>query len=185
MTFRIVNESILDQGVDAIVNPANSFLQHGGGLARIIATAAIGPPLPNPGEDERIWFSRARLTPTAAAWVRGQSEVGLVPLGGAVLTSAGCLPFKAIIHAVGPIWGGGGFCEVDLLRSAYKRSLMLAVGEGYASIALPAISMGIFGVPRDVVASAACHAARHYSHRIGVTICLTSDEDVAAFEAFR
>jgi O-acetyl-ADP-ribose deacetylase len=72
---------------------------------------------------------------------------GLVPVGSAVITTAGKLPCKAVIHAVGPRMGEGN--EDYKLREAVKSSLLLASEKGFRSILLPAISSGIFGFPKD------------------------------------
>lgn len=87
---------LLAQEVDAIVNPANEHLAHGGGVAGLIARAA-GPELE---EDSR--------------------RIGGCPTGGAVVTRAGRLPQRAVIHAVGPVWRGGGAGEAALLASAHR-----------------------------------------------------------------
>lgn len=190
--FKIVNESILDQKVDAIVNPANTHLRHGGGLARTIDRAArrdwhgsldsLYALLDNPGD---LTAKERHHVGQVADWLDDHDEAPLIPTGGAYVTRAGRLPFQAVIHTVGPIWAGGSFYERELLRSAYVSAIALAIHEGYASIAVPAISAGIFGVPLRVVAEAACSAARQYGHLIDITICLTSDEDVALFEEYR
>jgi O-acetyl-ADP-ribose deacetylase (regulator of RNase III) len=74
------------------------------------------------------------------------------PTGEAVATTAGSLPARWIIHAVGPRWQGGGRGEADLLASAYRTSLRLADSLGARSVTLPAISAGIFGYPLDEAA---------------------------------
>ena len=108
--------------VDAIVNAANTNLAHGGGLAGAIV--ARGGAV--------IQEESNRLAPVAT--------------GDAVATSAGSLPCRWVIHAVGPIWGDGN--EEASLRSAVRASLDRAAELGVASIALPAISTGIFGYPK-------------------------------------
>lgn len=171
--------SILDSEADCIVNPANSHLAHGGGLARVIALAAMGPPAVNPGMDERDWHSRERLTDVAKAWAAEQRDAPLVPTGGACVTSAGVLPFKAIIHAVGPVWGGGGFKERELLFSAHAEAVMAADHRDFQSIAFPAISCGVFGYPPRLAAPVAISAAM--CAPIDVEFWLFSDEHLAAF----
>lgn len=108
--------------VDAIVNAANSNLAHGGGLAGAIV-ARGGAVIQEESE---------RLAPVAT--------------GNAAVTSAGTLPCRWVIHAVGPIWGDGS--EEVSLRSAVRASLDRAAALGATSIALPAISTGIFGYPK-------------------------------------
>lgn len=108
--------------VDAIVNPANTQLAHGGGLAGTIVARG----------GAAIQEESDRLAPVAT--------------GDAAVTSAGALPCRWVIHAVGPVWGQGE--EEPLLRSAVRASLDRAAELGASSIALPAISTGIFGYPK-------------------------------------
>jgi O-acetyl-ADP-ribose deacetylase (regulator of RNase III) len=195
MSFAIVNASILDQPVDAIVNPANQFLQHGGGLARIIADAATRPfdsydpdvqaRLGNEHPIADLHRERASADQSTLDWIQDHENTPLIPVGSASMTCAGRLPFKGVIHAVGPVWGGGTLHEVSLLRSAYDQAFAVAEVCGFESVAVPAIGMGIFGIPKEVVARVATSSARQYAHKIDITICLTSDEDVALFEAYR
>jgi len=116
-------EDITKCEVDAIVNAANSYLRHGGGVARAIADAA-GPELVS--ESEKAPF---------------------VPTGSALATGAGRLPCRQVIHAVGPVWSGGENDEPGLLASAYRSSLTVAEELGCNSVAFPSISTGIFGFP--------------------------------------
>ncbi len=125
---------LLAQDVDAIVNAANEWLAHGGGVAGAIASAA-GPDL---DEDSR--------------------RIGHCPVGEAVVTRAGRLPQRAVIHAVGPVWRGGGAGEPELLASAHRAVVARAEENGFASIALPAISTGIFGYPLERAAATAVTA---------------------------
>lgn len=166
--------SILDCEVDVIVNPANNHLRHGGGLARVIADAAA-PRREQP--DRHIGFrsyppqdylSEPSLSEWRedCEWQREQENAPLVPTGGALMTTSGRLPFKGIIHAVGPVWGGGTYAEPVLLRMAYSSALSVAEKHGFHSIAFPAISCGIFGYP---VAEAA---------RIAVQTCCITKLDV-------
>lgn len=155
--------SILASNVDYIVNPANSFLRHGAGLAKVIADAAAP-------KDSAI----------RAGWWREQRKAPLIATGNAHMTSAGALPYKGIIHAVGPVWNGGQFYERQLLVSAYHKALDLAEKAGGKSIAFPAISAGLFGFP---ISSAAVHAL--FATRqtpLSVEFWLFSDQDLAAFK---
>ncbi len=114
---------IAEERVDAIVNAANSQLAHGGGLAGAIVRR--GGPV--------IQAESDRLAP--------------VPVGGVAVTSAGALPARWVIHAVGPRWGEGD--EEAKLRSAVRSALDAAADLGAASVAVPAISTGIFGYPKE------------------------------------
>ncbi len=120
---RIVRGDITGAAVDAIVNAANSHLRHGGGVAGAIVRKG-GQVIQE--ESDRI---------------------GYVPVGQSAVTGAGKLPAKYVIHAVGPRWGEGD--EEAKLRSAVRSTLKLAEEKGVTTIAMPAISAGIFGFPKD------------------------------------
>jgi O-acetyl-ADP-ribose deacetylase (regulator of RNase III) len=134
----VVLGDLLKQPVEAIINAANGRLAHGGGVAGIIARAA-GPALQE--ASERI--------------VR---EQGILPAGTAVVTTAGELPFKGVIHAVGPR-NGEGDEEAKLFR-ALEAAFARAAENHWTSVAFPAVSSGIFAVPLDICARAYLRAAR-------------------------
>ncbi len=113
---------ITGQEVDAVVNAANSALAHGGGVAGAIVRRG-GP------EIQRESSARAP-----------------VAVGEAVATAAGRLPCRAVIHAVGPRWGEGD--EEAKLRRAVGAALRVAEELGCVSVAMPALSTGIFGYPK-------------------------------------
>lgn len=136
--FQVVQGNLLEEPVDAIVNAANGMLAHGGGVAAIISRAA-GPVLQR--ESDRI--------------VR---ERGALPVGSAVATTAGNLPFKAVIHAVGPRHGEGEE-EAKLVR-ALTASFRCAHDAGWNSVSVPAVSSGIFAVPLENCARAYIGAVR-------------------------
>ncbi|MFL5340792.1 MAG: macro domain-containing protein [Gemmataceae bacterium] len=138
--FEAVEADLLRERVDAIVNAANGALAHGGGVAAAIARAA-GEALT--AEDNRILAER-----------------GHIPTGDAVVSAAGKLPFKGIIHAVGPVQGQGD--EEGQLTSALLAAFRLADDRGWQSLAFPAVSSGIFGVPVDVCARAYIRAVREF-----------------------
>lgn len=125
--IRIVQGDLTEEPVDAIVNAANEYLAHGGGVAGAIARKG-GPEIQ--AESDR--------------WVR---EHGPVRTGTAAITTAGRLPARYVIHAVGPIWRNRGD-EDALLASAVTSALTLAAEYGVRSISLPAISSGIFSFPK-------------------------------------
>ncbi|MGI0089787.1 MAG: macro domain-containing protein [Nitrosopumilaceae archaeon] len=121
--LRLVKGDITKRNVDAIVNAANSYLKHGGGVAAAIVR-----------KGGRI--------------IQEESDkIGFVPVGYAAITSAGRLPCNAVIHTVGPRMGEGD--EDDKLKNAVQNSLRLATKKGFKSISMPAISSGIFGFPKD------------------------------------
>jgi O-acetyl-ADP-ribose deacetylase (regulator of RNase III) len=119
----LVHGDITQQEVDAIVNAANSRLAGGGGVDGAIHRAG-GP---------RI-MDECRM-------------IGGCPIGSAVATSGGELHALWVIHAVGPVWRGGGAHEPELLASAYRRSLELARDKGARSVAFPSISTGVYAYP--------------------------------------
>jgi len=131
---------ITRQTADAIVNAANSHLAGGGGVDGAIHRAA-GPALMQ---------ETARLYPDGC------------PTGQAVATSAGQLAARYVFHAVGPVWKGGRQGEPELLASAYRRCLELAIEHDCASIAMPAISTGVYGYPMDLAAQTALASTREF-----------------------
>ena len=141
--------NLLEEPVDAIVNAANGHLAHGGGVAAIISRAA-GP----------------ALQAESASLVE---KSGPFPTGSAVATTAGKLPFKAVIHAVGPRYGEGD--EERKLTQALSAAFALAAERGWQSVAFPAVSAGIFAVPLDICARAYV-AAAHSARLRKVRLCL-------------
>ena len=125
--LELVEGDITRETVDVIGNAANSRLRGGGGVDGAIHHAA-GPAL----LDE----------------LRERYPDG-TPTGTAVATEAHALPARWVIHAVGPIWRGGRHGEAELLAQTYRSSLEVARGLGARTMALPAISMGIYGYPAE------------------------------------
>jgi O-acetyl-ADP-ribose deacetylase (regulator of RNase III) len=144
-----VRGNLLDEPVDAIVNAANGHLAHGGGVAGIIARAA-GPALQ---QESDLLIQRQ----------------GPLPTGSAVVTTAGKLPFKGVIHAVGPRQGEGEE-EAKLVR-ALASAFACAKERGWTSVSFPAVSSGIFAVPLELCARAYLKAARA-SPLSNVRLCL-------------
>jgi len=142
-TLDSILADITTQKVDAIVNAANSSLMGGGGVDGAIHNAA-GPKLLK--ECIKIAESRRPNEPC--------------PAGDAVITGAGKLPAKYVIHTVGPVWNGGKNGEPELLVSCYRKSLLLADKNNIESIAFPNISTGIYGYPKDKAADIAINTVR-------------------------
>lgn len=132
---RVLVGDITSQNVDAIVNAANSTLLGGGGVDGAIHRRG-GP---------RILEECRKLR--ASRFPQG------LPTGEAVLTSAGALPAKHVIHTVGPIVRGGRDTDSALLAACYRNSLRLAAEGQLRSIAFPAISTGAYGYPREKAAA--------------------------------
>lgn len=131
----LVVGDITRQSVDAIVNAANSTLLGGGGVDGAIHRAG-GPSILEACREIR----------------RTQYPKGL-PTGEAVITTAGNLPARHVIHTVGPIFGRHGGEEAQLLAACYQNSLRLAASHSLSSIAFPAISTGAFGYPAHKAAA--------------------------------
>ena len=152
--------------VDAIVNAANVHLQHGGGVARAIVRKG-GAIIQE--ESDRIIAARGRPLET----------------GEAVVTTGGRLPAKFVIHTAGPVWGDGD--EDAKLRRACLSSLRLADEKKLKSVALPAISTGIYSFPLDRAARILlAAAAEHLAGQTGlerVIFCLFDEWTFAAFAA--
>lgn len=139
-TLELVQGDITRQVVDALVNAANSRLAGGGGVDGAIHRAG-GP---------AIMAELARRYPHGC------------PSGSAVVTSAGDLPARFVVHAVGPMWQGGQAGEPDLLSGAYRAALTLAAQHGCKSVALPAISCGIYGYPIDLASQIALTTTKQF-----------------------
>ncbi len=160
-TIRLVQGDITDRDVDAIVNAANAHLQHGGGVAGAIVRKG-GQLI----QDE-------------------SNKIGFTPVGTAVLTSAGKLRARYVIHAVGPRMGEGD--EDTKLTNAVKNSLLLASKHKLKSISLPAISSGIFGFPKDrcanILVNQSAHFLRHHadSSLENIEFCIYDDQTLGYF----
>jgi len=139
--LELMQGDITELDTDAIVNAANERLAHGGGVAGAISRKG-GPAIQRESDE----------------WVRRH---GRVPTGSAAITSGGDLKARHVIHAVGPVYDGTPR-SADLLASAVRSALRLADEHGLRSVALPAISTGIFGYPMEEAARVMLRAAISY-----------------------
>jgi len=139
--IRFLTGDITKVPADAVVNAANSRLAGGGGVDGAIHRAG-GP---------SIMAELDRIRPR-----------GGCPTGQAIATGAGALPAKWVIHAVGPVWRGGGRGESELLASAYQASLKLAAERGARVVAFPSISTGVYGYPVEQAAPVALKAVADF-----------------------
>jgi putative ATPase len=139
----VVQGDITGMEVDVVVNAANADLVHGGGVAAAIADAG-GP----------------AVTDESEAWVR---DHGRVPPGGAAVTSAGAMPATSVVHVVGPIYTGGRHGEERQLRAAVVAALDATAGLGSRTVAIPAISAGIYGYPLEEATRVIANAAADWA----------------------
>ena len=139
-TLELVQGDITDEAVDAIVNAANSTLAGGGGVDGAIHRRG----------GESIMDELSRRYPQGC------------PTGSAVITGAGNLAARHVIHAVGPIWQGGAAGEPELLAGAVRAALSLASECGCKSVALPAISCGVYGYPIDLASRVALSTTQRF-----------------------
>jgi putative ATPase len=166
--LRLIEGDITEEDTDAIVNAANEMLAHGGGLAGAIAVKG-----------------GATITEESRRWVQ---EHGHVPTGKAAVTSGGELTAPYVIHAVGPVWQGGSHGEERLLSGAVTSALTAADELGLTSIAVPAISTGIFGYPKHLAVPTILKTVLGYldhhpkSFLNDVRICDKSTAAVVLFE---
>ncbi|MCX7879100.1 MAG: O-acetyl-ADP-ribose deacetylase [Ignavibacteria bacterium] len=140
--IELIKGDITQLEVDAIVNAANSTLRGGGGVDGAIHRAA-GPKL----LEECLQITE---------------KIGYCPTGEAVITGAGNLKCKYVIHTVGPIWKGGSYGEEFLLRISYINSLKLAKEYSLKVIAFPNISTGAYGFPKKLACEIAVSAVKEF-----------------------
>jgi O-acetyl-ADP-ribose deacetylase (regulator of RNase III) len=145
----LVQGDITRLDAEAIVNAANELLLPGGGVCGAIHRAA-GPQM-----------------------AEECTRIGLCATGQAVITTAGNLKAHYVIHAVGPVWQGGGRNEPELLASAYRKSLELAVAYHIKTIAFPNISTGIYGFPKEMAATIAVNAVNSFLSNNETIRCIT------------
>lgn len=159
--IKLIEGDITEEKVDAVINAANSYLKHGGGLAGAIVRKG------------------------GVVIQRESNRIGFVPVGQVALTSAGNLPAKFIIHAVGPRWGEGD--EDNKLIHAVRNSLELAERKYFNVISIPAISAGIFGFPKDrcariIIETIRKHLQSHPERSLKeIRICLLDKDTLEIF----
>ncbi|PRP80189.1 Appr-1-p processing domain protein [Planoprotostelium fungivorum] len=141
--IQVRHGDITAEDTDAIVNAANGHLAHGAGVAGAI-TSAGGPSIQKESDQ----------------WIK---KNGSVPTGEVAVTGPGRMMCRHVIHAVGPIWRDGSRDEENLLEKAVWNSIYKAHEMGLKSISIPAISSGIFGMPKELVANVMFRSALKFS----------------------
>ncbi|MBR3188696.1 MAG: macro domain-containing protein, partial [Lachnospiraceae bacterium] len=149
MPFSIIRNDITRVKADAIVNTANPEPCYASGTDAAIYEAA--------GADELL---------------DARKKIGKITPGEAAVTSAFRLPAKYIIHTVGPAWIDGDHGEYDILRSCYRKSLLLADQLGCESIAFPLIATGIYGFPKDKALDIALTVIREHLEESDLQVTL-------------
>ncbi len=162
----LVQGDITKQRVDVIVNAANSSLLGGGGVDGAIHRAG-GPAILE--ECRKIRATRGSLSP-----------------GEAVVTTAGNLPARRVIHTVGPVWNGGEGGERDILSRCYMNSLALAQSENLHTIAFPSISTGAYRFPIEEAATIAFSTVSRFAHQYAaafdeIRLVLFTADDLATY----
>lgn len=164
MMIRLIQGDITRVNVDAIVNAANSSLLGGGGVDGAIHRAG-GPAI--------LEACRAIV-----------ARQGGCKTGEAVITTAGQLPARFVIHTVGPVWNGGTNGETGKLESCYANSLKLAEENGCSSVAFPNISTGVYRFPKQQAAEIAVRAVTGFmkdAKQVNTVIFVCFDSENFAF----
>jgi len=143
--IKVIHGDITKIRVDAIVNAANASLLGGGGVDGAI--------------------HRAGGKSIIEECIKIREKQGGCKVGAAVITTAGNLPAKFVIHTVGPIWNGGKEGEDQLLMNAYRNSLQLAIENNIETISFPNISTGVYNFPKERAANIALSTVFDYLSR--------------------
>lgn len=158
---------LTEEEVDAIVNAANWTLLGGGGV------------------DGAIHYKGGPAVYDACKRLRETELPAGLPTGQAVITTAGNLPARYVIHTVGPIYGQNAGRDADLLADSYRNSLHLALREELSTIAFPSISTGAFGYPKHLAAPVVARVFRaeldHPDSRLEVRLVFFSQTDMEVF----
>jgi len=161
-TLELKHGDITGESADAIVNAANSGLRGGGGVDGAIHRAG-GPEI-----------------------LEECGKIGYCPAGSAVITTAGKLKARHVIHTVGPVWQGGNEGEEAILAQCYTNSLSLAAEKALKSIAFPSISTGAYGYPVEKASRIALQTIRNFAeHHHGIqkiTFVLFDASTLSAYE---
>jgi len=144
-SLSLIQGDITKQDTDAIVNAANSGLMGGGGVDGAIHRVG-GPDI----------LKECKVI---------VADIGRLAAGQAVITTAGNMKTRHVIHTVGPVWHGGNKGEPETLASAYRESLKLAASKGLKSISFPSISTGVYGYPVDSAARVALKTVSDFLKR--------------------
>jgi len=159
--IQVAKDDITESDVDAIVNAANSYLQHGGGVAGAIVKKG-------------------------GSIIQEESDkIGYISVGHSTITTGGRLKARYVIHTVGPRWGEGD--EEAKLIKAIKNTLELATAKGFKTISLPAISAGIFGFPKElcagiIVGETSDFIKNNSTSLREITFCLMDEEMIGHFK---
>ena len=165
MRIRLMQGDITTVEADAIVNAANTSLLGGGGVDGAIHRRG-GPDILD-------------------ACIAIRDRQGGCETGDAVITTAGLLPARYVIHTVGPVWQGGASGEPHLLASCYRSSLALCVDHGLRTVAFPNISTGVYRFPKRQAASIAIETVRAFDGGgviEDVTFVCFDDDNLAIYQ---
>lgn len=145
MKIKVIQSDITKIKVEAIVNAANTSLLGGSGVDGAI--------------------HRQGGTKILEACIKIRNKQGKCNVGESVITTAGQLNAKYVIHTVGPVWNQGGIEKEKLLRACYKNTMLLAIKNNVTSIAFPNISTGIYKFPKELAAQIAIETIKSFNNQ--------------------